>query len=125
MEIAENIKKLRQMSGMSQEQLAKRIGKSRSAVSQYESGEIIPRMGVIEDIADVFNVRKSVIIGESSVPFMFSDMSDDERELVKFYRIMSPEYKSMMMKNAVAYAEMTSKSERRDCADVAGIGAVR
>lgn len=63
--IQDNITRLREESGMSQEQLGQKIGKTRSAISQYESGKIVPRMGVIEDLAAVFDVPKSEIIGET------------------------------------------------------------
>lgn len=68
--IGENIQKLRESVELSQTQLGAKIGKTRSAVSQYESGKIIPRMGVIEDLAAVFHVSKSEIIGDSplSIP---------------------------------------------------------
>ena len=62
-QIGKNIKRLRENADMSQEQLADRIGKTRSAVSQYEAGKIVPRMGVIEDIAAVFSISKTEIIG--------------------------------------------------------------
>ena len=71
--IKDNIKRLRENADMSQEELGSKIGKTRSAISQYESGKIIPRMGVIEDIASLFGVQKSDIIGESplSIPGSF------------------------------------------------------
>lgn len=57
--IGANIKNLREQHGMSQNELAAKIGKSRAAISQYEHGNTIPRMGVIEDMARVFGVKKS------------------------------------------------------------------
>lgn len=63
--IGKNIRTLRENAGMSQDQLGERIGKTRSAVSQYESDKIVPRMGVIEEIAHVFDVSKSELIGEA------------------------------------------------------------
>ena len=71
--IKDNIKRLRENADMSQEELGLKIGKTRSAISQYESGKIVPRMGVIEDIASLFGVQKSDIIGESplSIPGSF------------------------------------------------------
>ena len=63
--IKDNIKRLREKAGMSQEELGVKIGKTRSAVSQYEAGKIIPRMGVIEDLAVLFGVQKSEIIGDA------------------------------------------------------------
>lgn len=65
-DISYAIVKLREKNGMSQQQLADKLGKTRSAVSQYESGKIVPKMGVIEDLARIFGVPKSEIIGESS-----------------------------------------------------------
>lgn len=64
--VADNIKRLRNNAGWSQEKLAEMLGKTRSAVSQYESGKIIPRMGVVEDLANLFGVKKSEIIGEAT-----------------------------------------------------------
>ena len=86
--IGENIKMLRQMRGMSQEQLGNRIGKTRSAVSQYEHGEIVPRMGVIEKLAEVFGVSKHDIIG--GYEYAVVDFpAYGEQELVDIYRSLN------------------------------------
>ena len=74
--ISDNIKRLREDADMSQDQLGQRLGKTRSAISQYEAGKIIPRMGVIEDIAAVFNVPKSEILGEKVTNLSSSDFID-------------------------------------------------
>lgn len=71
MSIGANIKKLRTDAGLSQEKLGELIGKTRSAISYYESDTIIPRMGVIEELASVFDVSKSVIIGEGHIGSTF------------------------------------------------------
>lgn len=87
--IGENIKKLREKNGMSQSELAAKIGKSRTAVWQYERGDTIPRMGAIEDMARVFGVKKSAII-ENRTDYGFLNLAtDDERELIELYRQMS------------------------------------
>lgn len=84
--IGENIKKLREQHGMSQSELAAKIGKSRTAVWQYERGETIPRMGVIEDMARLFGVKKSAII-ENRVEYGYLNLAtDDEHELIELYR---------------------------------------
>lgn len=87
--IGENIKKLREKNGMSQSELAAKIGKSRTAVWQYERGDTIPRMGAIEEMARVFGVKKSAII-ENRIEYGFLNLAtDDERELIELYRQMS------------------------------------
>lgn len=73
--IHDNIKALREHAGYSQEDLGKKIGKTRSAISQYESGKIIPRMGVIDNLATVFNVKKSEILGDTSMAIVDVEMS--------------------------------------------------
>lgn len=46
--MGDNLRSLREARGLSQGQVAKMVGKTRSAISQYESGAIVPRMGTLE-----------------------------------------------------------------------------
>ena len=95
--IAENIKKLRESHGWSKAELARMIGKTRPAISQYESGQTIPRMGTIEDLARVFGVNKRDII-ESRIEYGVVDMRiDDEIELVELYRKLSTQGKHALL----------------------------
>ena len=113
--IGENIKMLRYEAGMSQEDLARRLKKSRSAVSQYESGDIIPRMGVIEDMASIFNVSKSRILGESMA---FDSLTQDERELLALFRRMDDSDKPTFinMARTLAFAGDQKKEDARRAA---------
>lgn len=103
-EIGANIKNLREAAGMSQDQLAEHIGKTRSAVSQYESGKIMPRMGVIEDMAILFKVPKTEIIGEridyAVINRVEDELTSSERALVSFYRNMDSEGRARLMEQA-------------------------
>lgn len=84
--IAENIRNLRESRGWSKAELARMIGKSRAAISQYENGDYTPRMGTIEDLARVFNVNKRDII-ETRTYYAVVDISaNDEKELIELYR---------------------------------------
>ncbi len=102
--IGDNIRKFRLESGMSQQQLADRIGKTRSAVSQYESGTIIPRMPVVESIAHALRVKNSDIIGEKYV-YGFVEMPTEEQELVDIYRHLGEKERSVLMSTARALKE--------------------
>ena len=95
--IGTNIKRFRLRSGLSQEQLAERVGKTRSAISQYESGKIVPRMGVIEDLASVFLVDKMELLetGEKS-----SSLTEDEQELLFIYRQVDPDERELILAHA-------------------------
>lgn len=83
MGIAENIKRYRRAAGLSQEELADRIGKTRSSVSYYESGRIMPPVSVIENIAHVLGVSKMDIIDKSET------LTAYERELLDVARMIS------------------------------------
>lgn len=66
MGVAENIKRLRELHGMTQEEFGKLAGVSAMAVSQWENGRAVPRMGAVERMATFLNVPKGEIIdGES------------------------------------------------------------
>lgn len=58
------IKELRILSGMSQEELGRRIGVQRAAINKYEKGSVtnIPIL-TIEKIAKVFEVSPTYIVG--------------------------------------------------------------
>lgn len=57
------IKELRTISGMSQEELGRRVGVQRAAINKYEKGTVnnIP-LPTIEKIANVFNVSPTYIV---------------------------------------------------------------
>lgn len=58
------IKELRTISGMSQEELGRRVGVQRAAINKYEIGTVqnIP-LKTIENIAKVFDVSPNYIVG--------------------------------------------------------------
>lgn len=48
MTIAENIRRIRRAAGMTQDEFGRLAGVSSMAVSQWENGRAIPRMGAVE-----------------------------------------------------------------------------
>lgn len=98
MSIGQNIQRLRKEAGISQEKLGELIGKTRSAVSYYEKGTIIPRMGVIEDLAAVFGVSKTEIIETPEYTYTKMSIRDaQEQELLDMYRKLPPKAKSALI----------------------------
>lgn len=97
--IGDNIREFRVNTGLSQQQLADRIGTTRSAVSQYESGKITPRMGTIQAIADALHVRKTDIIGEPPT-YAYVSIPIEEAELVDIYRALDARDKERLLEIA-------------------------
>lgn len=68
MSIANNIKALREKYGLTQEQLGQIAGVSGKAVSTWELGVKVPRMGAVEKIANHFGITKSQILDDTPTP---------------------------------------------------------
>lgn len=61
---SEVLKELRKKEDLTQEELAKKIDISKSAISMYENGNRTPDFETLEVFADFFNVNLSYLIGE-------------------------------------------------------------
>ena len=63
--IASQIKKLRKSRGWTQPQLADKLSVSKQTISNWETGIKVPRMGSLQKLADLFNVKIGEITNES------------------------------------------------------------
>lgn len=61
--IGDTIKKNRQSSGMTQQQLADLLGVQRSAISKYEKGIVSPNVATIKKIASALGVTIADLMG--------------------------------------------------------------
>lgn len=62
--IAKNIQKLRQEKGMTQLELAEKLNYSDKSVSKWERGESMPDIGVLKNVADLFEVTLDYLVEE-------------------------------------------------------------
>ncbi|WP_303250324.1 LexA family transcriptional regulator [uncultured Slackia sp.] len=63
MSIGANIRRIRSNHDLTQEEFGKIAGVSAMAVSQWENGRAVPRMGAVQRISDALGVPKISIIG--------------------------------------------------------------
>lgn len=73
------LRQLRTDSGMSQEELAKRLGLAKSTISMYESGSREPSLEILEAIADTFNVDMNTLTDSKKS----SELSDELQEYLE------------------------------------------
>lgn len=66
MGFADNVRANRERLGLSQEELARRVGLTNSAVSQWEAGRAKPRIGVMKALSEVFGMTVSELLGEDA-----------------------------------------------------------
>lgn len=113
MGVKENIIRLRKLTGVTQEELGKIAGVSRSAVSLWEIGDSEPRMGSVQSMADYFHIRKANIIEDGGMDNMSISASgilyetrndgvltDEEREMVEIMRSLDDYEHMVLMKVA-------------------------
>ena len=71
-QLGSRIRQARDRAGLTQEQLAERIGVSRTAIARYESGEIEPKLHNLAAIAVVLNVSCDELLGVRPVSSVLS-----------------------------------------------------
>lgn len=87
----DNLNKYRKQKGLSQEELAFRLGVSRQSVSKWESGQSTPELERIIEIADLFGISLDELIGHESNDYV----TVDREELSSVVRhVFTYEYKS-------------------------------
>ena len=84
--LSENIKTLRKQKGYSQEQLADKLNVVRQTVSKWEKGYSVPDADILEDMADIFEVQVSDLLGKE---ISTEDETTDIGELVKQLKILN------------------------------------
>jgi len=84
-----NLKKLRLQEGLTQQQLADKLGVTKSVVSYYELQERSPSPEVLTKLASIFHVTTDSLLGiERSVDYF--DLSGlDEEDIVTVKRLLT------------------------------------
>lgn len=83
MDIGEKIKYLRTEKGITQKELASKLGTSQQNLAQYENGKRKPKLETIQKIANALNVDPLVLIGQISETL--SDNLKTEPNIEKAY----------------------------------------
>ena len=81
-EFIKRVKELMERDQISQKELAKLSGISESSISRYLSGSKEPRMDILTNIAKVFNVTTSYLIGEENCTPQFFDAYEETLAVV-------------------------------------------
>ena len=64
----DNLRKYRKLKGYSQAQLSNRVGVTRQAVSQWETGESVPSIDKMQLIADVLGIAMPMLVASPTAP---------------------------------------------------------
>ena len=96
-------KQLRIKEHFSQQELADKLGLSKSTISMYENGNREPDLETLEKIADFFNVDMDYLIGRNKTPNAFKSepsigFDDFEGMVARNGKKMSTEQKMRLIK---------------------------
>ena len=105
----DRMKQLRLERGISQEELAKRIGVSRSCIGNYEQGTREPSYKDLEALCDYYNVDMDYMLGLSDISkhSIAHNLSPAEEVLIDIYR--NDETSRDMIDRILSYALMIKK----------------
>lgn len=81
--VSERIKALREQNDMTQAQLAKRLGITRSSVNAWEMGISVPSTQYIVELAQLFKVSTDYLLGvEKTASISLEGLTEKDIELV-------------------------------------------
>lgn len=67
MDFSKRVKQLREHAGMTQVEVAEKLGLTNRAIGAWESGRAKPRLDKMKQLADLFNVTVSELMGEPGI----------------------------------------------------------
>lgn len=92
------IKELREYHNLTQEQLGKIIGQTKSNISKYENGNLEPSIQVLKGLASFFDVTIDYLLGHSDSKKETTNNKIHSQELITNIDNLSPESKKELEK---------------------------
>ena len=126
MTVADSLKKIRKQYKLTQEDVAKFLGISRSGYTYYETGKSLPSIDVLKKLAAMYDTSIDNVVGNTvknadpryaksnlamedcSDPLMY--MKKDEQEVVMAYRLLDDEEKDKLRQYTMEL--LSEKSEQ-------------
>ena len=129
MTLADSLKKIRKQYKMTQEDIAKLLGISRSGYTYYETGKTVPSIEVLQKLSAIYSTSIDAIVGNTNNvsfdkrysedilsvsegntdPLMY--MKKDEQALIMAFRLLSAEDKDKLKSVAMDMLTDSRKNE--------------
>ena len=81
--LADRIRRLREKNGMTQADLARKVGLTRSSINGWEMGLAVPSTANVVELSKIFHVTADYFLGlEESEAVILTGLSEKEKEVV-------------------------------------------
>lgn len=108
MKFSERLQILRNEHGLTQNQLADKLGIKQQAISQYEKGTSLPKIDIILKVAQIFNVPLGYVMGVTDERNI-DDLPEDSKRLLEIYDSLPEERKNISIELLRVLKETSEK----------------
>ena len=119
MEIGKNIMNLRKKNGLSQEDLAEKIGVARQTISKWELGETSPDLKQSKELSKIFNVSLDELADNDIKEVLIEKTSNTEKlaglilKLIKFIVVFIIVLPILLISMRIAFKNINEKNAGR------------
>ena len=119
MEIGKNIMNLRKKNGLSQEDLAEKIGVARQTISKWELGETSPDLKQSKELSKIFNVSLDELADNDIKEVLIEKTSNTEKlaglilKLIKFIVVFIIVVPILLISMRIAFKNINEKNAGR------------
>ena len=112
MNLGSQIKAIRKKRGLTQKELADKLGVTASVISQYETGARNPKQSTIERLTSVLNCTYGIeaVISDNTQANIFLEESEEmtniEQDLISFFRSLNDTGKAEALKRVQELTEI-------------------
>lgn len=99
-----NIRQARKARNWTQEQLAESIGTTQQTINRWENGYTEPKLSDLRKISSALGITLSFLLGLGDVDES-EVLSNEEKELIRYFRKLSPKARRSMLLALNAYLE--------------------
>ena len=90
----DNLKRLREEAGLSQQKLADQLGLTQQSIFSYETGAYEPDLSTLKRLADYFNTSIDYLVGNTEIRHRIEkvekfDLNKHEAQIMEEYRSLS------------------------------------
>ena len=102
---SERLKALREARKLTMQELADKLGVSKSMISYYEKGKKTPSVKTIDKMADTLNVSVDYLIGKSDAFDGSESTSKEAKDFMEKFEKLDPAKKEALIKMLEALSE--------------------